>query len=763
MKDKFRKVLFKLPGFKGLLKRIEQIESQQKVYNKMLGDIPRVNNESELNRLSNEVLSLKINSSIIQKELRLLRVNQSESKSIDDLSLNITVSVVIDVRKSYSKSELDRISNSVEKASVSEVFILAEERAYLEEDLYTECEVTRYNIEKDFADALNKVMEKCTGKYIVYLNEGVELISKWDSYVFAEFIKDKKLGCISAEILYGKTIFGRGENRYFGQLYSSGMDLSFKIKEKAFPRLFLNNLTCEYISNFAEVICTPVDFFVFNKDVLTNVSFNDLLYGDLCLVDFNLNLIKNGYVNKLINYPLAYTDCRFVKSFSDDDIYLLSLKWGRFVAEYKIKKIIGKQADHIEDMGVDVAIVVDSEDIIFSNQIVNDISNISSIFNNNASIIILNDRELADVTHGYLVLFDLRKTHEIPDRVLAPLQIKVSDNFSEFEKYYFDICANVSDDKNAACDMQNRIIEWTRDQSDKTINIFIGAPLTGNFVHWGDVYFAEGIKKEFDNAGYDAKIIPFEKWISAKKSKYNIILRGIKPYYRDVYNNISFMWNISHPNDINASEYNQYDHVFVASNTLAGKLASDSKVTVPVSVLLQCTDLNSISFETEKVKYDLLFVGNTRGVYRQIINDVEDLPYKLTIIGQGWDGTPAKEKVICDFVPNNELGQLYHNSKIVLNDHWDDMRKYGFVSNRLFDIVAADAFVISDYMPEIKEIFGDRVETYRSKEELHEKIKYYIENDEQRISKTEGGRDFIYNEHTFANRVKEIIEIMRMN
>ena len=91
------------------------------------------------------------------------------------------------------------------------------------------------------------------------------------------------------------------------------------------------------------------------------------------------------------------------------------------------------------------------------------------------------------------------------------------------------------------------------------------------------------------------------------------------------------------------------------------------------------------------------------------------------------------------------------------------MRKYGFVSNRLFDIVAADAFVISDYMPEIKEIFGDRVETYRTREELHQKIKYYMENDEQRVSKAKGGRDFIHKEHSFANRVKDIIEVMCMN
>lgn len=763
MKDKFRKILYKLPGFKGLLKRIEQIESQQKVYNKILGDMTRKNNESEFDRLSNEILSLKINSSIIRKELRTLRLNQAVSKSIDDLPLNISVSVVIDVRKSYSLSELDRIYNSAENVSLSEVFVLAEERAYLEKDLYTECDVTRYSIEEDFVDALNKAIKKCTGEYIVYLKEGVELISKWDSIFFGEIIKDKELGCISAEILYGKTIFGRGENSYFGQLYSSGMDLNFKIKEKTFPRLNVYNSTCEYMSNFTEVICTPVDFFAFNKGVLANVSFNDMLYGDLCLVDFNLNLLKHGYVNKMINYPLAYTDCRFVKSFFDDDNYIFSLKWGRFIAEYKIQKIFGKQNDNIENVGVNVAIVVDSEDIIFSNQIVNDISNIRSIFNNSVSISILNDHELTDISCGYLVLFDLRKTHDIPDRVIAPLQIKVGDSFSEFEKYYYDICVNDINEKNVVSDIQNQIIEWTREQSGKKINILIGAPLTGNFIHWGDVYFAEGIKKEFENAGYEAYIIPFEKWISAEKTNYRLVLRGIKPYYRDVYNNISYMWNISHPNEINVSEYNQYDHVFVASSTLATKLSSNSEVTVPVSMLLQCSDLDSISFATEKYKYDLLFVGNTRGVYRQIINDVEGIPYKLSIIGQGWDDTPAKENVISDFVSNCELGQLYHNSKIVLNDHWDDMRKNGFVSNRLFDIVAADAFVISDYMPEIKAIFGDRVETYRSKEELHEKIKYYMENDEQRIIKAEGGRDFICKEHTFANRVKEIIEVIRMN
>jgi hypothetical protein len=52
-------------------------------------------------------------------------------------------------------------------------------------------------------------------------------------------------------------------------------------------------------------------------------------------------------------------------------------------------------------------------------------------------------------------------------------------------------------------------------------------------------------------------------------------------------------------------------------------------------------------------------------------------------------------QVVSDYFPNEELGELYSRSRATLNDHWADMRAYGFVNNRIFDALACGLPVIS--------------------------------------------------------------------
>ena len=68
-------------------------------------------------------------------------------------------------------------------------------------------------------------------------------------------------------------------------------------------------------------------------------------------------------------------------------------------------------------------------------------------------------------------------------------------------------------------------------------------------------------------------------------------------------------------------EYNEYDHIFVASNKWTNELIN--KLDVPVESLLQCTDPELFYPEaSEEYQHELLFVGNGRNVFRKIIKDL---------------------------------------------------------------------------------------------------------------------------------------------
>ena len=61
---------------------------------------------------------------------------------------------------------------------------------------------------------------------------------------------------------------------------------------------------------------------------------------------------------------------------------------------------------------------------------------------------------------------------------------------------------------------------------------------------------------------------------------------------------------------------------------------------------------------------------------------------------------------------------------MVLNDHWQSMRANGFISNRLFDVVASGGVVVSDYVAGAEDIFGQSVVFYDgSKDHFKEAIK----------------------------------------
>ena len=66
-------------------------------------------------------------------------------------------------------------------------------------------------------------------------------------------------------------------------------------------------------------------------------------------------------------------------------------------------------------------------------------------------------------------------------------------------------------------------------------------------------------------------------------------------------------------------------------------------------------------------------------------------------------------------VPNAELAPLYASAGVVLNDHWPDMRRAGFVSNRVFDAVACGARVVTDDLAGIEELFPGSVRRFDSR------------------------------------------------
>ncbi|MGH9249796.1 MAG: glycosyltransferase family protein [Acidimicrobiales bacterium] len=155
----------------------------------------------------------------------------------------------------------------------------------------------------------------------------------------------------------------------------------------------------------------------------------------------------------------------------------------------------------------------------------------------------------------------------------------------------------------------------------------------------------------------------------------------------------------------------------------------------------------------------MLFVGNSRGVKRPVVRDAVAAGLDLAVYGQGWDRFLDPGVVRGSYIPNAELAATYRAAGVVLNDHWDDMRRRGFLSNRLFDLAACGARVVTDEISGLRDVFGDVISTYRSPGELAEVVQQQARNNAERDAKRQALAVRIRSEHSFDARVERLIEV----
>lgn len=294
------------------------------------------------------------------------------------------------------------------------------------------------------------------------------------------------------------------------------------------------------------------------------------------------------------------------------------------------------------------------------------------------------------------------------------------------------------------------------------IAIKVPVPRKEERENWGDYHFALALKRAFVRLGHSVRIDLLPDWDTPLGLGDNVVLvlRGLSRY-RPKREHINLMWNISHPDRVPLDEYEEYDHVFVASVLYADMLGR--KISKPVSCLHQCTDPSLFYQDVvdSAPEHELLFVGNSRNQYRPIVRDAIESGLPLSVYGTLW------ERIIPDFyirgshIRNTELRHYYSRCKILLNDHWPSMREHGFVSNRIFDAGACGTCVISDEVSEIRDLFGDCVVTYRSPDELKKIVNHLLSNEDERKEKGEKLRNIVSNGHSFENRVEEVLKIIK--
>lgn len=269
---------------------------------------------------------------------------------------------------------------------------------------------------------------------------------------------------------------------------------------------------------------------------------------------------------------------------------------------------------------------------------------------------------------------------------------------------------------------------------------------------WGDVAFAEDLAAALRSLGQDVvsdRRLAHHRPTSDHLDDVTLTIRG-PIRYEPRGDATHVLWVISHPEEVTPAEVSSFDLAYAAGPGWATDMG--------IRTLLQATDPDRFNPDVAPMAdLDVLFVGRPRsGVFRPIVRDAIEVGSNLSVFGEAWHRHIDPKYVVADYLPNSELPSAYRGARIVLNDHWDDMRRLGFYSNRLFDAVAVGAKVISDPIDGVEDIFGESVQVYRSVDELRELLDPATSRWPS-ADELAANAERIRQQHSFAARAKQLL------
>lgn len=190
------------------------------------------------------------------------------------------------------------------------------------------------------------------------------------------------------------------------------------------------------------------------------------------------------------------------------------------------------------------------------------------------------------------------------------------------------------------------------------------------------------------------------------------------------------------------------------------------------------------NYQLQTTDYSVAFVGQKNPARLKIISYLKKQGINVECFGAGWPNGR---------VPLSEMVEIFSNSKINLNLNPPSAgfdlpsflrlffkRRFNYIvlcnpiisfkewffkrepqiKARTFEIPGCGGFMITGYGPDIGDYYkiGKEIEAYKNINDLAEKIKYYLEHDEERRAIAKSGYDRTVRDHTYEKRFEEIFK-----
>ncbi|RJP33633.1 MAG: glycosyltransferase family 1 protein [Candidatus Omnitrophota bacterium] len=261
---------------------------------------------------------------------------------------------------------------------------------------------------------------------------------------------------------------------------------------------------------------------------------------------------------------------------------------------------------------------------------------------------------------------------------------------------------------------------------------------------WGDYWVQYELIKGFGSLGYRvSKINP------------DVVIHLYGHPRQLPQHTYNIIWIYSNPATIrNGEDLRQYDWIYVLSESYQ-KVVQD--MGRQADVMIGAT--SKTPFPACSNLYPAVFVGNARRGKgnRPVVECLRQCSYPFKVWGNGWEHFLSPDCIGGRYHDYQQLDRLYAHSDFSLNDHHADMRSYGFVAVKIFDILASGGFAISDKNCGIEPIFGDTVPQFADAKELQAIFDRYAPGREAREVLLKKGREIALS-HTWEDRTMTFMQ-----
>ncbi len=285
----------------------------------------------------------------------------------------------------------------------------------------------------------------------------------------------------------------------------------------------------------------------------------------------------------------------------------------------------------------------------------------------------------------------------------------------------------------------------------------------GGYHPAGDVWLAKDIINAL--SAQDKWYFTFSDTTYRPSSPMQIILAGdINNINNNITSHNAILWH-AFPYIKDNKNFIEYMHKMIKLNKFFKKIAVSSKKMqkymidngVDAKWIPQFTNTDKFyrDYDEDK-KTQILFVGSNH-YERKIVNLAKKNKLPITIYGPYWPNGWAKSP----YIDNSILRKYYSSAKIVLNSQLEETKDFGVIVNRIFDVTACGTMVVSEWVDEIKEVYGDCVPMYKTEKEFVDIINYYLTHDEEREKKAKCAQKITQENFTsriVAKKFDELIE-----